>query len=127
MSNKKLAASLLLLSVLNCGCGDDVTEVIMVSPSLYEIHESFTLNPDGVVRETLNCNEGDLATGGGFFLNSSGIDLEDRLIEVFSDAPAPGVGGVAKGWDVGIRNKAAVERIGYLYVVCLVDAVPATP
>lgn len=127
MSNKKLAASLLLLSVLNCGCGDDVTEVIMVSPSLYQIHESFVMRPHGVVRRVLQCNDGDLATGGGYFLYTSELDPGDLLVEVFANAPSTDLAIVGTGWDIGIKNKAAIERNGFAFVICLVDALSVTP
>jgi hypothetical protein len=86
---------------------------------IYDVSDPITVPASGVVRDTPMCNSGDIATGGGYFLNRAGLTPSQEDVEVFSDEPA-GVGNTTHppGWDIGIFNKTTTQRTGFALAVC---------
>ena len=85
---------------------------------LYTNLEPITVPPSGLLRQNIECDAGDVTTGGGYFLNSSNLTNAQRDVEVIADAPITEFGIEDTGWDVGIHNKTTTERTGFGYVRC---------
>ena len=73
---------------------------------------------DGVggVRGTINCNDGERATGGGFDARGNGGTLT-----IYEDHPVPTTpGGVPTGWtvDIGVPDMTYPNGLGVVYVIC---------
>jgi len=87
-------------------------QVNALPPALYSKNESFSY-PVGQSSNTLLCNSGDKATGGGYRLHSSvhGIDvLENNQTLSLS------------GWLLLINNTAGSATSAEIFVVCRDDA-----
>lgn len=108
--------AVVIVSVGGWGCGgDDV-----VDADTYRVSEYFTITPGNSQRILVYCDEGDLVTGGGYYLNASSIPDADRMVEVFSNQPLSRYENMGEGWDIGITNiHPDAERFGFAYAVCI--------
>jgi hypothetical protein len=88
------------------------------STRLYTKFERLTVPASGLLRQNIECDSGDVTTGGGYFLNSAELTDSQRNVEVVSDGPISDFGREDTGWDIGIYNKTATERNGFGYVRC---------
>ena len=91
---------------------------------VYRVSEYFTIAPNSTLHGFVQCNTGDVTTGGGYDLiddwPSHGIVDSEREIEVFSNGPYIESGVPDVVWYVGIRNMSDTKtRHGYLRVVCI--------
>ena len=78
-----------------------------------------SLAASGIVRVAPQCNSGDRATGGGYFLNTSALSDAQIEVEVYSNGPdTTGNNQSPPGWDIGIRNKTTTARSGFAFAVC---------
>jgi hypothetical protein len=88
--------------------------------NVYRSTLALSLPASGDVRLLPQCNPGDLATGGGYFLNSATLTDAQRDVEVFSDGPDTDLDVQnPPGWDIGIHNKTTTPRTGFAYAVCV--------
>ena len=92
---------------------------VSASP-FYQVEEAIVVPAQGALRKRIPCNPGDVVTGGGYFLNSADLTDDQLNVEVFANAPIISIDVpiVGPGWDVGIQNKAAIERSGFGYAIC---------
>ena len=118
MTQIRAGVTLVFLLCASMGCGDDSKAATVPTATFYQVSDAFTVPALGVLRRNVSCNPGDVATGGGYFLNTTGLADADLDVEVFSNAPIGDFGIEGSGWDIGIRNKAAVERSGGGFAVC---------
>lgn len=86
--------------------------------TLYMVTESLLVPAGDIARVLARCDQGDLATGGGYFLNTATLPFGALNVEVFANAPITDFGFEGTGWDVGIINKASVDRNGFVFAVC---------
>jgi hypothetical protein len=70
-----------------------------------------TFNPTSQVYMTAYCEEGDVATGGGYY------NLAGR-INIYREEPVEDLGGVPRAWAVGGQNPDPIERALEVHVVC---------
>jgi hypothetical protein len=86
---------------------------------IYRATLPISLPANDAVRVLPLCDPGDLATGGGYFLNTANLTDAQLDVEVFSDRPYTN-GDVLNppGWDIGIHNKTATPRSGFAWAVC---------
>lgn len=87
-------------------------------PCIYHLWEKITVPPNQYLRQNIECEKGDFATGGGYFLNTSTLVDNSLDVEVFANEPIIGsnIGGI--GWNIGIRNKTPIRRTGFGQVAC---------
>jgi hypothetical protein len=86
---------------------------------VYDTYLSISLAANGSVRLNPLCDQGDVATGGGYFLYTSNLNDAQLDVEVFSNAPdTDGAVTTPPGWDIGIHNKTSTARTGVAYAVC---------
>jgi collagen triple helix repeat protein len=84
--------------------------------NVYRSTLAISLPANGTIRLNPLCNTGDLATGGGYFLNGGGA----TAVEVFSNAPDTDLNVQnPPGWDIGIHNTTATALTGFAYAVCV--------
>ena len=108
--------TLILVSLL--GCGDHSEATTVLASTVYQVTDAITVPGSGALRRIIRCNPGDVATGGGYFLNTAHLADVDLDVEVFANAPITDDGIEGTGWDIGIHNKAPVDRTGFGYAVC---------
>lgn len=103
------------------GCGSDARSepTPAPAPTVYQVVDAITVPGAAVLRRNIPCNSGDVATGGGYFLNTATLADADLDVEVFANSPITDFGIEGSGWDIGIHNKAPVERTGFGFAVCL--------
>jgi hypothetical protein len=98
----------------------NVVEGCPVGVTRYQVHDALTVPALGAIRHTVYCDPGDVATGGGYYLNPEALSDDQLNVEVFANLPNDdGNEDNGAGWDLGIRNKASVDRNGFGYAVCL--------
>jgi hypothetical protein len=86
---------------------------------VYDTYLPISLPANGTVRVLPYCDKGDVATGGGYFLNTATLNDAQLDVEVFSDGPnTNGLVQPPPGWDIGIHNKTSTPRSGVALVVC---------
>jgi len=90
---------------------------------IYVRSANISLAPGGWTHTIIDCDPGDLATGGGYYLNDrdGGTRLTDaqRDVEVFVNGPINEYGAVGLGWVIGIDNMSdGTPRTGTGMVVC---------
>jgi len=74
------------------------------------------INGVGGVRGTVDCADGERATGGGFDARGNGATLT-----IYENHPVPTAsGGVPTGWtvDIGVPDMTYPYGLGVLYVIC---------
>jgi hypothetical protein len=67
-------------------------------PAVYQVVDPMLIPAGGVVRRSILCNPGDVATGGGYFLDTTTLGDADLDVEVFANALKP-------------RHRALVARL----------------
>jgi hypothetical protein len=86
---------------------------------VYRVTEPITLAANDSVRVLPYCDQGDVATGGGYFLNTANKTDAQLDVEVFSNGPNTDRNVlIPPGWDIGIHNKTATARDGFAWAVC---------
>jgi hypothetical protein len=85
---------------------------------IYTNFEVISVPASGLVRQSIECNAGDLATGGGYFLFTGGLTNAQLEVEVFANQPISEFGKEGTGWDIGILNETTTARSGSGTVVC---------
>jgi hypothetical protein len=86
---------------------------------VYRVTMPIALPANDSVRVLPYCDQGDVATGGGYFLNTANKTDAQLDVEVFSNGPNTNRDVLTPpGWDIGIHNKTATARDGFAWAVC---------
>ena len=91
---------------------------------VYRVYENFTIPPNSSIEALVECNTGDVTTGGGYVLSGEHsfppITDAERDIEVFANGPYTEALVPDVSWHIGIRNMSDTKtRNGSARVVCI--------
>jgi hypothetical protein len=86
---------------------------------VYRRTRSLVVPASGSVRTNPTCSTGDRATGGGYFLNTTGLKSSQMNVEVYKNGPNTDQNARSpRGWDIAIKNRTSKRRTGFAFAVC---------